>query len=45
MIKENALLLHQLLEGDSQLVKLQSLTVCCTGQLVLLVRVFADNYI
>ena len=45
MLEENAALLPHLLEGDSQFVKLQSLTVCCTGSLVVLVKVFPEIYI
>ena len=44
MLEENAALLPHLLEGDSQVVKLQSLTICCTGSLVVLVRVFPEIY-
>ena len=40
MLEENAVLLPHLLGGDSQVVKLQSLTVSCSGSLVVLVRVF-----
>ena len=45
MLKENAALLPHLLEGDSQVIKLQSLTVCCTRSLVVMVRVFPEIYI
>ena len=45
MLEENAVLLPHLLEGDSQVEKLQYLTVCCTGSLVVLVRVFPEIYI
>ena len=45
ILEENAALLPYLLEGDSQVVKLQSLTVCCTGSLIVLVRVFPEIYI
>ena len=45
ILQENAALLPHLLEGDSQVGKLQSLTICCTGSLIVLVRVLPEIYI
>ena len=45
MPEENAALLPHLLEGDSPVVKPQSLTICCTESLDVVVRVFPEIYI
>ena len=45
VLQKNAVLLPHLLEGDSQVGKLQSLTICCTGSLIVLVSVIPETYI